>query len=70
MRQATGFAIGGVSPIGHPSPLPMVIDASLARFGTVYAAAGHPHCVFGVSVTELQRLTGAPLSAAIAETGD
>ena len=65
VRQATGFAIGGVSPVGHPAPLPMVIDASLARFDTIFAAAGHPHCVFRTTPEELQRLTGAHLSGSI-----
>lgn len=61
VREATGFAIGGVAPVAHPAPLPTAIDASLRRFATVYAAAGHPHCVFAVSVDELVRLTGAPV---------
>ena len=46
VRQATGFVIGGVAPLGHPAPLPTAIDDSLGRFETVYAAAGHPFCVF------------------------
>lgn len=65
VRQATGFAIGGVSPIGHPFPLPVVIDASLARFESIYAAAGHPHCVFQTTPEELQHLTGATVSETI-----
>jgi prolyl-tRNA editing enzyme YbaK/EbsC (Cys-tRNA(Pro) deacylase) len=62
VREATGFAIGGVAPLGHPSPLPTAIDASLGRFATVYAAAGHPHCVFATSLDELARLTGGAVS--------
>ncbi len=58
VRSATGYSIGGVAPLGHPAPLPLVIDASLRRFATVYAAAGHPHCVFATSVEELAALTG------------
>ena len=65
VREATGFAIGGVSPVGHPAPIPMVIDASLTRFETVYAAAGHPHCVFATSVEDLQRITGAAVSDSV-----
>ncbi len=65
VRKATGFAIGGVSPLAHPVPLPMVLDASLRRFDTVHAAAGHPHCVFATSVDELLALTGARESADI-----
>ena len=61
VRDATGFTIGGVPPIAHTRPLPTAIDASLGRFATVYAAAGHPHCVFGTSLDELARLTGAPV---------
>ena len=49
VRDATGFTIGGVPPIAHTTPLATAIDASLGRFATVYAAAGHPHCVFGTS---------------------
>ena len=65
VRAATGFAIGGVAPLGHAAPLPVFIDASLARFTTVYAAAGHPHCVFPTSVEELARLTGGTVSEGI-----
>jgi len=67
VRQATGFAIGGVAPIGHATPLPVVVDASLARFSAVYAAAGHPHCVFATSFAELLELTGGVAGEAIAE---
>ncbi len=62
VRDATGFTIGGVPPIAHTTPLATAIDASLGRFATVYAAAGHPHCVFGTSPDELARLTGAPVA--------
>ena len=61
-RQATGYAIGGVAPVGHPAPLPTVLDASLGRFAAVHAAAGHPHCVFATSLDELARLTGGTVS--------
>jgi prolyl-tRNA editing enzyme YbaK/EbsC (Cys-tRNA(Pro) deacylase) len=66
VRAATGFAIGGVSPVGQVAKLPTVIDASLKRFEKIYAAAGHPHCVFETSVQELKTLTGATMSYAIA----
>ena len=59
VRQATGFTIGGVPPIGHAQRIAVLIDASLARFETVYAAAGHPHCVFATSFDELVDLTDA-----------
>lgn len=58
VRATTGFAIGGVAPVAHDRTLPVAIDASLERFETVYAAAGHPHCVFATSFRELERLTG------------
>ena len=58
VRAATGFAIGAVAPLGHPQPLPTAIDDSLGRFEVVYAAAGHPHCVFPTTVRELSLLTG------------
>ena len=65
-RAATGFAIGGVAPIGHPHALPTAIDDSLRRFDTVYAAAGHPHCVFATTVDELVAMTGGRVAAWIA----
>lgn len=58
VRLATGFAIGGVSPVGHPHPLPTLVDASLADLGEVWAAAGHPRAVFPTSHDELVRITG------------
>ena len=58
VRAATGFVIGGVAPLAHPTPLPTVIDDSLGRFDVIYAAAGHPHCVFPTTVLELSLLTG------------
>ena len=66
VREATGFAIGGVAPVAHETPMPVAIDASLGRFETVYAAAGHPHCVFATTVGELERLTGGTVTAEIA----
>jgi prolyl-tRNA editing enzyme YbaK/EbsC (Cys-tRNA(Pro) deacylase) len=58
VRQATGFAIGGVAPVGHPAPLPTLVDTTLARYDVVWAAAGHPHAVFPTSYAELLRITG------------
>jgi prolyl-tRNA editing enzyme YbaK/EbsC (Cys-tRNA(Pro) deacylase) len=58
VREATGFTIGGVAPLGHPAPLPVAIDASLGRFDRIFAAAGHPHCVFPTVLAELTRITG------------
>ena len=53
VREATGFAIGGVPPLGHDRPVRTVVDASLRRFETVWCAAGTPHAVFPVATEEL-----------------
>ena len=58
VHRVTGFRIGGVAPVGHPRPLPCAIDDGLQRFETVYAAAGHPFCVFPTTAWELSLLTG------------
>jgi prolyl-tRNA editing enzyme YbaK/EbsC (Cys-tRNA(Pro) deacylase) len=58
VRESTGFAIGGVAPVGHPSPVPTLVDVDLARFDVVWAAAGHPHVVFPTTYSELVRITG------------
>lgn len=58
VRSATGYAIGGVAPIGHPAPLRTLVDVALAEHDVVWAAAGHPHAVFPTSYDELLRLTG------------
>jgi prolyl-tRNA editing enzyme YbaK/EbsC (Cys-tRNA(Pro) deacylase) len=52
-REATGFAIGGIPPLGHDSELPTIVDESLRRFDRVWCAAGTPHAVFETSVEEL-----------------
>ena len=67
VRAATGFAIGGVSPVAHTTDLPVVIDASLGRFEAVYAAAGHPHCIFPTTLDELKTLTGGTVSETISQ---
>ena len=66
VRRLTGFSIGGVQPLGFPTALATAIDPSLGRFPTVYAAAGHPHCVFATTFAELCRLTGATAVADLA----
>lgn len=53
VRSATGFSIGGVPPLGHATPLPTLVDDSLRRFATVWAAAGTPHDVFEVETEAL-----------------
>ncbi|MET0382647.1 MAG: YbaK/EbsC family protein [Burkholderiaceae bacterium] len=61
VRAKTGFAIGGVSPLAHATPVVLLIDRELFRFDRVWAAAGHPHGVFPMSPDELGKLTGAPV---------
>ncbi|MHB1612792.1 MAG: YbaK/EbsC family protein [Actinomycetes bacterium] len=58
VRTHTGFAIGGVAPVGHPHPLRTLVDTDLAAYPVVWAAAGHPHAVFPTTYAELLRLTG------------
>jgi len=53
VRAATGFAIGGVPPLGHDTDLPTIVDESLRRFDRVWCAAGTPHAVFETGVEEL-----------------
>jgi prolyl-tRNA editing enzyme YbaK/EbsC (Cys-tRNA(Pro) deacylase) len=57
VRTHTGFAIGGVAPVGHPEPLRTLVDRDLAAFDEVWAAAGHPHAVFPTTYAELVTLT-------------
>ena len=59
MREHTGQVIGGVSPIGHPAPVPTYLDTWLHRHEVVWAAAGHPAAVFSTSSDELLGMTGA-----------
>jgi predicted esterase YcpF (UPF0227 family)/prolyl-tRNA editing enzyme YbaK/EbsC (Cys-tRNA(Pro) deacylase) len=58
VREHTGFAIGGVAPLGHPQPLSTLVDASLRRFDTVWAAGGTPHCVFPIAPAALLAASG------------
>jgi len=57
VRRATGFAIGGVPPLGHRAPLRTVVEEALAAYAELWAAAGHPHTVFRLSCDELVRIT-------------
>jgi prolyl-tRNA editing enzyme YbaK/EbsC (Cys-tRNA(Pro) deacylase) len=52
-RAATGFAIGGIPPLGHDRDLPTIVDESLRRFESVWCAAGTPHAVFETRLDEL-----------------
>ena len=58
VREHTGFAIGGVAPVGHPGPLATFVDDSLRRFDTVWAAGGTPHCVFPIAPAVLVAVSG------------
>ena len=58
VRAATSFAIGGVAPLGHPSPIRTIVDVDLGQYDEVWAAGGHPHYVFPTTFDELVRITG------------
>lgn len=58
VREATGYVIGGVAPLGHAQSPLLLMDQDLRRFGRIWAAAGTPHSVFALAPDELARLTG------------
>ena len=58
VREATGFVIGGVSPVGLTTELPTIVDVALGQFDEVWAAGGHSHWVFPTTYSELLRFTG------------
>ena len=62
VREVTGYAIGGVPPVGHPAPVRTLLDEDLLRFETVWAAAGHPHAVFPIEPQALAEATGATVT--------
>jgi Cys-tRNA(Pro) deacylase len=57
VREQTGYAIGGVPPVAHREAIPTLIDGSLGRFETVYAAAGSPRAIFPIEFKTLTELT-------------
>lgn len=61
VKAQTGFSIGGVSPVAHLTSPVSLIDSTLERFDVLWAAAGHPHAVFALSLAQLQSLTQAPV---------
>ncbi len=63
VRQRTGFAIGGVPPVGHREALATFIDQDLLQYDQVWAAAGTPHAVFPLNPADLQKMTGGALTA-------
>ncbi|MCY4349801.1 MAG: YbaK/EbsC family protein [Thiotrichales bacterium] len=59
VRAATGFAIGGVPPLGHATPADIFMDEDLFRFGEIWAAAGSPYSVFAITPARLRDASGA-----------
>jgi Cys-tRNA(Pro) deacylase len=57
VKTQTGYTIGGVSPVGHLSKLEIFIDKSLKRFNELFAAAGHPNCIFKINFKDIQKIT-------------
>ena len=57
VKSQTGYTIGSVSPIGHLKQIEIIIDNSLERFNELFAAAGHPNCVFKINFTNIQKIT-------------
>ena len=57
VKKITGYTIGGVSPVGHVNKIDILMDNSLERFNLLYAAAGHPNCVFKINFKDLQKIT-------------
>ena len=57
VKNITGYTIGGVSPIGHLNKIDIIIDNSLERFNALFAAAGHPNCVFKIDFKNLLKIT-------------
>jgi len=57
VKEITGYTIGGVSPVGHLRKVKIFIDTNLESFTTVFAAAGHPNCVFEIEFCQLIKIT-------------
>ena len=57
VKEQTGYTIGGVSPVGHLEKIEIIIDNSLERFNELFAAAGHPNCVFKINFNDIQKIT-------------
>ena len=57
VKKITGYTIGGVSPVGHLTKVKIFIDTNLESFTTVFAAAGHPNCVFEIEFCQLIKIT-------------
>jgi prolyl-tRNA editing enzyme YbaK/EbsC (Cys-tRNA(Pro) deacylase) len=63
VREQTGFAIGGVPPLGHAARLACFVDEDLLKLERIWAAAGHPHAVFALTPGELVAMTGGTVAA-------
>ena len=57
VKKNTGFSIGGVAPVAHITNLNVLVDKSLSRFSYIFAAAGHPNCIFKITYNELIKIT-------------
>ena len=65
VKNITGYTIGGVSPIGHLNKIDIFMDNSLERFTTLFAAAGHPNCIFKINFKNLQKITNGSIKEII-----
>jgi Cys-tRNA(Pro) deacylase len=65
VKTQTGYTIGGVSPVGHIKKIEILIDNSLERFMHLYAAAGHPNCVFKIDFNSLKKITNGKIKELI-----
>ena len=66
VREHTGFAIGGVAPVGHPQPLRTFVDQDLLQYDEIWAAVGTPHAVFRLTPGELIQITGGDVVVVVA----
>jgi Cys-tRNA(Pro) deacylase len=62
VKRITGYTIGGVSPVGHLEKLKIYLDSTLEQFKDIYAAAGHPNCVFKISFIDLHKMTNSEIA--------
>ena len=69
IRLRTGFAIGGVAPVGHLTPSPVFLDPLLLTFPVIWAAAGTPHHIFAITPHDLLALTGAQVCDFVVQAG-
>ena len=65
VKEQTGYTIGGVSPIGHANSLQILVDSSLNRFEDLFAAAGHPNCIFKINFKDLIKITNGSIEDVI-----